>query len=64
MGLLDIIFGWFFYPNSDVARPAGAFLAGAFLFLLMSYFQNGHKLSNNVISGPVFLKNDNIWVPL
>ena len=28
IGLLD----GFFYPNSDVARPAGAFLAGDFFF--------------------------------
>ena len=34
IGLLD----GFFYPNSDVARPAGAFLAGAFfLFCFTSY---------------------------
>ena len=64
MGLLDIIIGWFFFPNSDVARPAGAFLAGAFFFFLRHIVQNGHKWSKNVIYGPVVLKKDNIWSDL
>ena len=55
-----------FHPNSDVSRPAGAFLAGAFLFLLFlrHIFKNGHKWSTKVISGPDFLKNDDIWSDL
>ena len=52
----------FFHPNSDVSRPAGTFLARAFfLFCLRHIVQNGHKWSTNVISGPDFLKNDDIW---
>ena len=44
MELLDIIgyYIWmvFFHPNSDVSRPAGAFLAGAcFFFFFTSYSQ-------------------------
>ena len=27
----------FFHPNSDVSRPAGAFLAGAFLFFFLRH---------------------------
>ena len=57
MGLLD----GFFYPNSDVARPAGAFLAGAFFFCCLRHIvQNCHKWSKKVIYGPDFLKNDDI----
>ena len=65
IGILDRIIGldyWmvFFQPNSDVSRPAGAFLAGAFLFFLRHIIQNCHIWSTNVISGPDFLKNDDI----
>ena len=66
IGILDRIIGldyWmvFFYPNSDVARPAGAFLAGFFVFVFLRHIpQNGHNWSKNVISGPDFFKNDNI----
>ena len=28
----------FFHPNSDVARPAGAFLAGAFFFVVFTSY--------------------------
>ena len=63
--ILDRIIGldyWmvFFHPNSDVSRPAGAFLA-VFFFCLRHILKNGYKLSKNVISGADFLKNDDIW---
>ena len=32
-----------------------------FFFFLRHIPQNGHKWSKNVISGPDFLKNDDIW---
>ena len=33
-----------FHPNSDVSRPAGAFLAGAFVYLFLRHIvQNCHK---------------------
>ena len=43
IGILDRIIGYyiwmvFFHPNSDVSRPAGAFLAGTFLFFCYVIF--------------------------
>ena len=62
-GIIGLDYGMvFFHPNSHVARPAGAFLAGAFFFFFLRHIvQNGHKSSNKIISGPDFLKNDDIW---
>ena len=52
----------FFLPNSDVARgPQGHSSQGRFFFLLRHILKNGHKWCNNVISGPYFLENGDIW---
>ena len=60
IGWLDISFGWFlFSPNSDVPvvhSSQGRF----FVFCLRHIVQNGHNWSKKVISGPGFLKNDDI----
>ena len=61
MGLLDMIIGWFFFTQTltwlcTIPRR-GVF----FLLFLRHILTNGHKLSNKVISGPDFLKNDDIW---
>ena len=52
-----------FFPNSDVAVYYSS--QGRFFFFvyvsLRHILKNGHKWSKNVISGPDFLKNDDIW---
>ena len=51
----------FFLPNSEGTRgPQGHSSQGRFFFL-RHIPQNGHKWSKKVISGPDFLKNDDIW---
>ena len=62
----------FFHPNSGVAvvhSSQGRFPPFSFLFVFFFVFQfflrhilqNGHNWSTKVISGPEFLKNDDIW---
>ena len=63
MGLLDWIIGWFFF------FPTLTWLwciprRGVFLFFLRHILQKGNKWSTNVIYGPDFLKNDDIWSDL
>ena len=48
-----------FLPNSDVAVVHSS--QGRVLFFFTSYSQNWSYLVNKMISGPDFLKNDNIW---
>ena len=65
MGLLDIIFGWFFFFPTLMGPAArrGIPRRGVFLFVgfLRQIPQNGHKCPKKMISGPDFLKNDDIW---
>ena len=58
MGLLDWIIGWFFFPNSDVAVYYSS--QGRFFCFTHSGPKRSY-LVNKLISGPDFLKNDNIW---
>ena len=66
MGLLDILFGWFFFTQTLTwPGPQGHSSQGRFFFSFLRHIlQNGHKWSTNVISGPDFLKNDDIWSDL
>ena len=65
MGLLDWIVGWFFLPNSEGTRgPQGHSSQGRFFLFLSHIVQKGHIWSKKVISGPDFLKNDDIWSDL
>ena len=60
MGLLDWIIGCFcFLPNSDVAVYYSS--QGRFLFFLRHILPKCYIWSKKVISGPDFLKNDDIW---
>ncbi len=62
IGLLDWIIGWFFFTQTLMCPgPQGHSSQGRFFFVLRHIPQNGHKLSKKVISGPEFLKNDDIW---
>ena len=52
----------FFHPNSDVARGPQGHSSHFFFFLFSRHIpQNCHIWSKKVISGPDFLKNDDIW---
>ena len=68
LGLLDVIFGldyllFFFLPNSNGTRgPQEHSSRRGVFFFLRHIPQNGHKWSKKVISGPGFLKNDDIWL--
>ena len=63
MGLLDWIIGWFFFTQTLTwPGPQGHSSQGRFFLLFRILSQNGHKLSNKMISGPDFLKNDDIWL--
>ena len=66
MGLLDWIIGWFFFTQTLTwPGPQGHSSQGRFVCLFLRHIlKNGHKLSNKVISGPDFLKNDDIWSDL
>ena len=62
MGLLDWIIGWFSFTQTLMCPgPQGHSSQGRLFCFLRQNRQNGHKLSKRVISGPGFLKNDDIW---
>ena len=63
LGLLDWIIGWFFFTQTLTwpAARRGIPRRGVVFLFLRHIPQNGHKWSKNVISGPVCLKNDDIW---
>ena len=64
MGLLDWIIGWFFFTQTlTCPGPQGHSSQGLF-FLFTSYSQKLSYLVKKVISGPDFLKNDDIWSDL
>ena len=62
MGLLDIIFGWLFFTQTLTwPGPQGHSSQGRFFLLFLRHIvQKGYKWSTNFISGPDFLKNDDI----
>ena len=60
--LLDWIIGWFFFTQTLTwPGPQGHSSQGRFFFCLRHIVPNGHIWSKKVISGPDFLKNDDIW---
>ena len=73
--ILDRIIGWdywilyldgfFFTQNLTWPGPQGHSSQGCFFVLLVPHIlKNGNKLLKNLISGPDFLKNDDIWSDL
>ena len=52
------VFSFFLVTNSDVAVYYSS--QGRFFLLLRHILKNGHNWSNELISGPDFLKNDDI----
>ena len=61
MGSLDIISGWFFFTQTLMGPAARRGIPRRGAFLLRHILQDGHIWSRKVISGPDFLKNDDIW---
>ena len=61
IGLLDWIIGWFFFTQT-LTWPAVHSSQGRFVVLFFRILvQKGHIWSKKVISGPDFLKSDDIW---